>query len=162
MVKIDTFTKAIINFFSIKGDYISNKKLQKLLYYIQAWHFVYFNGENIYEDEILPEAWVHGPVYPMIYDEYKSFTFKPIIPDSAIEESLDDSLKKISLNEDQIDLIQQVLNKYGIKSAFELEFLSHSESPWIEARKNLKPHISSNNIISKQIMINYYSSLLSE
>jgi len=161
MANIQAFTKAIINFYGVKGDYISNKKLQKLLYYIQAWHFVYFEDNNLFDEDVLPQAWVHGPVFPSIYDTYKEFTYKPIMPEDVIEETLNDSLLKLNLNVDQIDLVQQVINKYGSKSAFELEFLSHSEAPWIEARKNIKPNMPSSNTISKQSIIDYYSSLLS-
>jgi uncharacterized phage-associated protein len=161
MSDIKSFAQAILNFYNLKGDYISNKKLQKLLYYIQAWHFVYFEGENIYSNDELPQAWVHGPVYQTIYNEYKEFTFNPIVLDEIKEESIDISLKNLEFNEDQIDLIKQILNKYGIKSAFELEYLSHSEAPWLNARKNIKPHIPSTNTITKEEMVKYYSTLLS-
>ena len=44
-----------------KGDTISPKKLQKLLFYVEAWNLVHLKIPLIEEDF---EAWVHGPVLP--------------------------------------------------------------------------------------------------
>lgn len=54
-----------------KGFSISPLKLQKILYYEQAWFMVFFGRENQLFD-CAPEAWVNGPVYPEIYHQYKS------------------------------------------------------------------------------------------
>jgi uncharacterized phage-associated protein len=43
---------------------ITNLKLQKLLYYCQAWSLV-FTGQALFAERI--EAWVHGPVVPSIF-----------------------------------------------------------------------------------------------
>ena len=62
------------------GSFISNLKLQKLLYYAQAWHLA------IYDTRLFPErfqAWVHGPVIPEIYHRYKEFGPRPIIDESV-------------------------------------------------------------------------------
>ncbi len=160
MAKIVPFSQAIINYFNTNGDYISNKKLQKLLYYIQSWHFVYFDGKNLFDDDVLPQAWVHGPVYPSVYEEYKEFSYNPIVLTGYKEETLSESLKQLGVEDEPIELIQVVLNKYGTKSAFELEYLSHSENPWNNARKGLKPYQSCSNVISKEDMENYYKSLV--
>ena len=57
------------------GDYISNLKLQKLVYYAQAWYLA-ISDEALFEEDF--EAWVHGPVIPELYQEYKSFGWRPI------------------------------------------------------------------------------------
>ncbi|MDR1098359.1 MAG: DUF4065 domain-containing protein, partial [Tannerella sp.] len=57
------------------GDLITNKKLQKILYYIKAWGVVYFD-EGVIDDDF--EAWIHGPVCPSVYQEYKHFGYKPL------------------------------------------------------------------------------------
>ena len=49
---------------SNSGDTISPLKLQKLLYYCQAWHYTIFN-EVLFDERI--EAWTHGPVVPSQY-----------------------------------------------------------------------------------------------
>ena len=44
---------------------VSPLKLQKLLYYAQAWSMVFFGRQRqLFSD--VPQAWVNGPVYPTI------------------------------------------------------------------------------------------------
>lgn len=44
---------------------VSPLKLQKLLYYAQAWSMVFFGRQRqLFAD--VPQAWVNGPVYPTI------------------------------------------------------------------------------------------------
>jgi len=160
MAKILDIAEVVISFFNEKGDFISNKKLQKLLYYIQAWHFVFFNGENIFDEDTLPEAWVHGPVYPNVYSEYKNFGFSPIVIEDQDSKSYHKLIEVSNLSNDQVELIETVLKQYGNRTAFELEYLSHSESPWQNARIGLKPFESSESNISKEDMIKFYSSQL--
>ena len=49
------------------GDYISNLKLQKLLYYAQGFHLAIFN-KPLFNEPI--EAWAHGPVVGSSYRKY--------------------------------------------------------------------------------------------
>lgn len=157
MAKIDKIASIVLAFFYDKGDFVSNKKLQKLLYYIQSWHFVYFNSQNVFDDEVLPEAWVHGPVYPEVYSMFKDFGFSPIV----MEDSFPDYTTLVAetgLSEDQVELIETVLMQYGAKTAFELEYLTHSEAPWIIARSGLRAFEPSSNTITKESIIKFYSS----
>lgn len=43
-------------------------KLQKLVYYCQAWHLVW-EGEPMFREEI--QAWASGPVVPELYAAHK-------------------------------------------------------------------------------------------
>lgn len=54
-------SKYVIAYSNNVGDLITNKRLQKLLYYVKAWGLVYFE-DGIVNDDF--EAWVHGPVVP--------------------------------------------------------------------------------------------------
>ena len=47
---------------------MSHLKLQKLLFYCQAYHLAYFK-EPLFDEDF--EAWVHGPVCRIIYDSLK-------------------------------------------------------------------------------------------
>src|SRR5262245_19575381 len=58
-----------------EGEIISNLKMQKLLYYAQAWHLVFFN-KPLFKEEI--EAWDLGPVVSEAYQEFKSFGNDPL------------------------------------------------------------------------------------
>jgi uncharacterized phage-associated protein len=151
----------ITDYVNSKGVTVSPKKLQKLVYYVEAWHLVHFNSELIDENF---EAWVHGPVVPELYQDLKQFGYNDI---QVINDELDSSEERIekvakenNLTEDQIELIYSVLNKYGTLSSFELEMLTHSEQPWIEARQGYPPHERCTNVIPKDRMKEFYSAQL--
>lgn len=142
------------------GDTVSHKKLQKLLYYVEAWHLVNFSSSIIDEDF---QAWVHGPVIPELYHSLKEFGFNDlrVINDEhdTVEEEIKGIIKKYNLSADKLEFIGLVLNRYGVLSSLELELLSHSESPWIEARNGSAPHQRCTTVISKERMKEFYSSL---
>ena len=52
------------------GDLMSNLKLQKLVYYAQGFALVLWD-KSLFPERI--EAWIHGPVVPALYREYKSY-----------------------------------------------------------------------------------------
>ena len=154
-------SKYIISKFDDTGDLLTNKKLQKLLYYIESWSLVHL--ESIVDEDF--EAWIHGPVIPLVYHEYKKFSYSPIA--LLYEKKIDASEYIIQFENEHkslrkhFELIDNVLNKYGILTSRELEFLSHTESPWLEARGTSKILDNCSTIISKESMRNYYSSLIS-
>jgi uncharacterized phage-associated protein len=153
----------IIAYFDCKGELLTNKKLQKILYYLEAWFLVFFN-KSLYEDKI--EAWVYGPVIPDVYKTYKSFKYSPILIEYSEGETASKKLEKLTselaFNKEEIKLINDVLEKYGSLSAFELERLSHSEEPWLMAREGLEPVEFCQNAISRDDMKKYFSSLVEE
>lgn len=130
---------------------LTNKKLQKLVYYAQAWSLV-LNNKKLFSEPI--EAWVHGPAVRSLYGQYKSFGFSPIIKE--IEES---SLK---VAEKDKELLDQIWNVYGKLDAGYLEMLTHSEMPWQDARNGLQNHQSSDNEITPKAMKSFYSLKLEE
>ncbi len=150
----------ITHFINQKGDTISHKKLQKLIYYVEAWNLVHLKNPIVDENF---EAWVHGPVIPELYHELKEFGFNNlhIVNDEfdSVDQEIDAIIAKNNISEDQLELIYSVLNKYGSLNSLELELLTHNEAPWIEAREGFAPHQPCNNIISKHRMEVFYSSL---
>lgn len=157
LIDISHFSKYLADSFCYSGEPITNKKLQKLLYYTQAWHLVYFDTQLFNE---LPEAWVHGPVYPSVYDRYKRFQSKPIWNDENHPLSKTVELfNSFGFSEEQKDFLEAILKYYGGRSALELELLSHREQPWLEARNGLADYDISANKISVESMKNYYTSL---
>ncbi|RKZ51905.1 MAG: hypothetical protein DRR16_14265 [Candidatus Parabeggiatoa sp. nov. 3] len=127
------------------GDTISHLKLQKLMYYAQAWSLA-LNSSGLFEEDF--EAWTHGPVLPSLWERFKAFD-QDSIPLTAIN-----STPEI-LTEDE-NLLSDILNSYGDLSAKHLEELTHSETPWREARGNLPIEMASHNIISQKMMQAYY------
>jgi len=129
---------------------LSNKKLQKLLYYSQAWSLV-INDKKLFNDDI--EAWVHGPAVPTVYSEFKKFGFDNINIKVSEKE-----LSAIATKDKTI--LDEVWRVYGKFDASYLEMLSHSETPWQEARAGLPPNESSSNKISLDTMREYYGKKL--
>lgn len=125
---------------------ITAMKLQKLLYYSQAWSLVW-DEEPIFHEEI--QAWANGPVVPEVFAEHRNmFKIKSINGDP------------LRLSETQAETVDAVLNYYGDKNSQWLSELTHMEDPWRSARRNLPPGVRSSNAISHASMMTYYSSLV--
>ena len=130
----------VINY-SNKKDYgISNLKLQKILYFIQAY-FLIKTSNQCFRERI--EAWDFGPVVPEAYKEYKQFGSGDIpsvlqivnfdennIWDSEIKRYYDDVIS----NADK-KLIEAVVDKYSDYSATDLVAITHRQAPWKNAYK---------------------------
>ena len=132
----------IIAHFFAKNEEINNLKLQKLLYYCQAWHLA-LHEKPLFEDRI--EAWVHGPVVPNVFREYKSFRWSPVKANGLYNP-----------NPEAKSHIDEILAAYGHFSSWDLERLTHNDAPWKEARGGLPPDVPSNNVISHESMKNFY------
>ena len=135
---------------------VSNKKLQKLCYYAYCWFIVFNNDvEAIEEGRILTlcedkfQAWIHGPVCPRLYYKYKENGWMDI-PRSE---------RKPQLPQEIEALLKQVLDAYGGFTADELENLSHSETPWKNARIGVEAGEACTEEISTSDILLYYSTL---
>lgn len=133
---------------------ITNKKLQKLLYYAQAWYLVFYN-KTLFKDRI--EAWVHGPAIRSVYRHFKSFGYQPIQKDVR-----EDIFQNGLLSKNEKDLLDEIWNIYGKHDAFYLERLTHNEDPWIEAREGIESCESSSIEITVDSMKTYYNKLLED
>lgn len=132
---------------------ITNKLLQKLMYYAQAWHLVFFDGRKLFSDSI--EAWVHGPAIPKIYRHFNRFGYSPITTEA-------DPTKIAILTNEEKSHLDEVWIAYGGFDADYLEALSHREDPWQFARKNLQPYETSSAVISTRTMQIYYAKRLKD
>lgn len=129
---------------------ISTMKLQKLVYYCQAWSTVWDDPPDtpMFDEPI--EAWVNGPVVPALYEHHKgrftvssgSFPGKPS-----------------RLSDPQKGTIDAVLDFYAKHSAQWLSDLAHSEDPWKEARRGLRSEQRGHSQITLESMQEYYGSL---
>lgn len=103
-----------------KEGSITNLKLNKLLYFAQAWALTR-NGDPLFSDEI--QAWDYGPVVPNVYHKFKAFG------ENNIKHTADDySPDKFS--DEDVQLLLDVYREYGKYSASALVEITHSESPW--------------------------------
>lgn len=91
---------------------ITNLKLNKLVYYSQVESLRKYN-RPLFDDII--EAWQYGPVEPVVYHAFSSYGRNRISKSSDLA-ILDGISKK---------LIDSVMNKLGMLTAFDLVTLSH-------------------------------------
>jgi uncharacterized phage-associated protein len=146
MVNIFDVVKYILS----KKSKITAMKLQKLVYYCQAWSIVW-DSKPLYKENI--EAWVNGPVVRELYKKHKGMY--EIKKGSSIA-NLGDTSK---LNDVQKETIDAVIKYYGDKSPQWLSDLTHKEDPWRKAREGLLDGERGNQIISLASLEEYYSSL---
>lgn len=139
----------VVDFFIVKskkeGLPLTNKKLQKLIYYAQVWNLV-FNDRRLFDDVI--EAWIHGPVVPSVYRKYKKYGRMMIDEDAEFNDKIFD--KK------ELDVLEEVWGIYGKFDGDYLEMLSHSEKPWSMARGDAEINEKATAIINIDLMKNYY------
>ena len=128
----------------------STMKLQKLVYYCQAWSLAW-DGVPLFKEDF--EAWMNGPVCPELYKAHKG-TFKVKSGFFGLYISDDPNF-----SEDNIDSMNAVINYYGDKPPYWLSELTHNENPWKFARRGLSVGEPSNNVISKESMQLYYEGL---
>lgn len=131
--------------FAESGDPITHLKVQKLLYYAEAWHQVINNSELI-EGEF--QAWAHGPVVPEVFQSFRKHGWNTLpIPDKS-------ELPKISSSAENI--LEQVLDSYGELPAKTLENMTHKDEPWIKARHGFEPEERCENIMPKSEIKNFF------
>ena len=110
------------------GRPITNLQLQKILYYVQGEYINKTNGEPLFEEEIV--AWAYGPVVPEVYFEFNGYSSSDINM-KYIEAELPDNIK---------DIIDPVIERKSLLTAWKLVEDTHNESPWLESyvegRKN--------------------------
>jgi len=122
-------------------------KLEKLVYYSQVWSLVWTEKE-LFRERI--EAWANGPVVPSLYRLHRGhFKIGPGFFKGTPSK----------LSEEQQDVVNRVLAFYGDKDPQWLSNLSHMEQPWISARHGLVPGERGGNTITKESIMEFYSSL---
>lgn len=149
MTPASDIAKYILKFFQEREDLITNLKLQKLLYYVQGWHLGLY-GEKAFPEPL--EAWIHGPVQPRVYEEYKKFRWSPIL----------DEIDAPEMSEVLKQHIEEVLEVYGTETAYSLERMTHQEAPWKLARKGLQPDMPSTARITVRSMTEFFKKMANE
>ena len=126
------------------GELLSNLKLQKLLYYSQAFFYAKYETP-LFSEKI--EAWHYGPVVPEIYRKYKQCGSGSI--------SVKDISNKFNFTNEQKEMIDEVFEYFGQFSASKLVTITHAEPPWLNASSSDKKEIT------LTAMRNYYKTQLS-
>lgn len=124
---------------------MTTMKLQKLVYYCQAWSLVW-DEAPIFNEPI--EAWANGPVVRALYEKHRG---------QFVVASVGGNPK--CLNKDQRETVEAVMEHYGDKSSQWLSDLTHREAPWREARLGLGDNERGNTEITLGSMADYYGNL---
>lgn len=123
-------------------------KLEKLVYYCQAWSLGW-DDIPLFDEDF--QAWANGPVCPELFNFHQGLF--------TVDSNLFSNIPNYEFSPDEIETMQAVLNYYGDKEPHWLSELTHLETPWKEARKGVHDGEPSRTIISKDSMQQYYGGL---
>lgn len=122
-------------YFDQHACYVDELKMHKLMYLAQRESFIKYDKPlfkaNFY-------GWKFGPVLKEIREEYRSgklFKDTEFPTDPGI-----------------LALVQEVLERYGNMSSWDLSSLSHQELSWRETRKGLEPEENGNRKLSLDLI----------
>jgi uncharacterized phage-associated protein len=135
-----THVRDVASLIEMKMGPLSAYKLQKLVYYAQAWSLAW-DGEALFPQVM--KAWVDGPVSPELWHDHKN--------GKAGDPS--------ALSKKQVETVSAVLDFYGALNAQQLIDLSHRETPWRSARVGLAPTEKGQAKITNDSMRAYYAPL---
>lgn len=153
---VDDVARYIINYCNDSEYIISNLKLQKILYFVQA-KFLTEMTYPCFSEEI--EAWNFGPVVPQIYSEYKKFGSGNIPKIMTYYKYSEDdyfSAEKCKytpdvIGQDDQPLIESMVDSCNNYSASQLVSITHKQAPWIKA---FSPYM--NNVITKESIKSFF------
>lgn len=134
----------VIDSFYKNNRSITTLKLQKLVFYCQAWSMVW-DDEPLFDEDF--EAWVNGPVVVSLLHSLQGFYSCPREIEGAEVSHLTDNQK---------DTIDHVLKYYGDFTSSQLVELTHREAPWKNAREGLGEYTPCNRLIHKQDILDFY------
>ena len=116
---------------------INNLKLQKLLYFVQAYFLVEANKSCFYD---VIEAWGYGPVIPVVYRKYRVYGSLNI-------PCLDDGSEFNYIKSEDYDILNTILDEVAKYDLSQLVNITCNQSPWIDARKTLTKRITNKSIV---------------
>jgi len=138
-VNVDDVAAAVLR----RVGTMETMKLQKLLYYSQAWH-VAITDEPLFEDEI--QAWSKGPVVDRVWQERKGWRNVTSWPQGNADNISGPSAMVVDL----------VCSVYGRLSGDDLSELTHDEEPWRATRGDLPESARANRTIPLELMRDFY------
>ena len=141
-----------ISYIFEKTGEITPLALQKILYYIQGIFLVNYD-RPLFSEEC--QAWVHGPVYEEVYDIFKGFKYNPIEDKRFVV--FRDRYRK--LTDEEKEIIDMVINTFGMYSGKALESITHKEVPWADAYDGDNVCGYTNAPITKDAIRGYFKSI---
>lgn len=142
MYRASDIARYIIERCKEKDRPISNLKLQKILYFVQA-EFLAAKGQPCFAEAI--EAWDFGPVVPCVYYEYRMYGGANIPCMGKL------GVHRLISAEDR-EILNGIIDECSRYAASMLVEITHNQTPWKEAyRKG-----GYNNVIAVESIKNYF------
>lgn len=116
MYAASTISKFIVNWCNENDVFITNLKLQKLLYFIQGEYYKK-QKKRLFDGEFY--AWKLGPVIPSEYYKYAVYS------STAIPKQ-----EEVRIEEKDSKLLDMFLRKYALFSTWDLVNKTHAQDPW--------------------------------
>lgn len=130
------------------GDVMTPLKLQKMVFYADAWYMALNEGTELIPEQF--EAWIHGPVARDLYNRFSEYKWRAI--DEKIECPKD-------LPANVVKHLEEIYDVFGGYSAYELEQMTHQEKPWLLARDGVPPDAPCQKIIDKGVTAEFYRAM---
>jgi uncharacterized phage-associated protein len=120
-----TTARAVADYLILKADAdgrpVDQLKLQKLVYYAQAYHLAAFE-QPLFSDAV--EAWKYGPAVWSVYSQFKQYGRTPIGPSIACQPEQDEATRR---------WLDEVWNAFGGFTGTQLANRTHEEPPYTDA-----------------------------
>lgn len=129
-------------------------KLQKLLYYVQAWYLAFYD-KPLFAGRF--QAWIHGPVNRELYNRY---SFTKNLYSEVSSEDIRPTFDPSKLDQQARMHIDTVLEVYAKFTGSQLEEMTHSETPWIEARQGYESNQRCEAFLNEETIKTYYKNRL--
>jgi uncharacterized phage-associated protein len=116
-----------------KGVSVDHMKLQKLVFFANAWHLALHDRPAVQEE---PEAWKYGPVFTSLYHRLKEHGSRDFSSDLYLDEWSPEHGAMLKLvpgpaDTELWDTMSQVIDRYGKFNALQLSSMSHEAGgPW--------------------------------
>lgn len=145
---------AVIKYILVRCEDFTPFTLQNLLYYVQAFSYV-FTKEFIFKEDC--EANIAGPIYRSVFERYKKFGYDNVNKDILINENL-------KLEDVERNIVEGIIKFYGCYSGKILKQMTNYEAPWILTRaaydsENDIENDESNKIINKNLISEYFNGI---
>lgn len=127
--------RAIANFFLDRGAAIgcpvTIMSLLKILYFAHAWHLAKTDQPLVGQPF---EAWKHGPVSRVVYEQFKGLGSKPILDRAKIinvETATFEPASYQNIDRVTAEFLENIFDYYSQYHPYRLSDLTHEEgSPW--------------------------------
>ena len=143
-VGTDSKINSVAQYILQQCEDITPLALQKALYYIQGFFYI-FNEYFIFKEDC--QAWAHGPVYEEVYNRYRNYRFDPLQDENVFDVASFTSFEKAVFN--------SVIDNFCCYSGKTLTRFTQNETPWITTRGDL-PATEPSDLVIKKTMIGGY------